>query len=103
MSVQSAQPDATSAVRRTDPAGSNGAGGGRQALLARLRPMLIEDFKNDDVSSLPRPELALRIGQIVTNELNDELDNLNLLERRNLVGELINWLLTSAAPSSASS
>jgi len=95
MSFQSAQSAAATAA--TDATSSSGAGGGRQALLTRLRPMLLEDFKNDDVSTLPRPELALRIGQIVTNELNDELDNLNLLERRNLVGELINWLLTSAA------
>ena len=43
------------------------------------------------MGSLPRPELAVRIGQIVTTETEQEA--LNLLERRNLVGGLINWLL----------
>ena len=54
-------------------------------MLARVQPKLMEAFEKDDVARLPRPELALRIGQIVTDELSDELENLNLLERRNLV------------------
>jgi pilus assembly protein CpaF len=45
---------------------------------------------------LPRPELALRIGQIVTDDLGDEADNFNLLERRTLVSNLIDWLVKSS-------
>jgi pilus assembly protein CpaF len=68
----------------------------RDDLLSRVQPKLLEAFEKDDVSRVPRPELALRIGQIVTDELSEELENLNLLERRNLVGELITWLITSS-------
>ena len=69
---------------------------GHDGMLARVQPKLLKAFEKDDVGRLPRPELALRIGQIVTDELSAELENLNLLERRNLVGELITWLLTSS-------
>jgi pilus assembly protein CpaF len=53
----------------------------------------LEAFANDNVGSLPRPELALRIGQIVTDNLGEEAENLNLLERRTLVSNLIDWLV----------
>jgi pilus assembly protein CpaF len=101
MSIQSAEEEAPSAAlqQRADKA----RGSDRQALLAKVQPLLLEDFKSEDVARLPRPELALRIGQIVTNELSDELDSLNLLERRNLVGDLITWLLSQSKPSQASS
>jgi pilus assembly protein CpaF len=99
MSVQSAQAETATATKGLAHAGANGADrGAREALLTGLKPKLLEAFEDDNVSTLPRPELALRIGQIVTNELSGELDNLNLLERRNLVGELITWLLSSSMP-----
>jgi pilus assembly protein CpaF len=59
--------------------------------LEELKPKVLAAFENDNVGVLPRPELAVRIGQIVTTETEQE--TLNLLERRNLVGGLINWLL----------
>ncbi|MEM7172445.1 MAG: CpaF family protein [Pseudomonadota bacterium] len=54
-------------------------------------------FEGENVSSLPRPELALRIGQVVTRKLEDSGTTLNLLERRKLVGELIDWLIKCQA------
>ena len=42
---------------------------------------------------LPRPELALRIGQIVTAHLEGEANSFNLLQRRTLVSSLIDWLM----------
>ncbi|MDH3475277.1 MAG: CpaF family protein [Rhodospirillales bacterium] len=68
-------------------------GGGVGAYEERIRPQLLEAFANDNVGSLPRPELALRIGQIVTDNLGEEAENLNLLERRTLVSNLIDWLV----------
>ena len=59
--------------------------------LEELKPKVLAAFKNDNVGSLPRPELAVRIGQIVTTDTEQEA--LNLLDRRNLVGGLIHWLL----------
>ena len=63
------------------------------ALEERLRPLLLAAFEKDNVGTLPRPELALRIGQIVTDELGEEAERLNLLERRTLVSNLIDWLV----------
>jgi len=59
--------------------------------LEELTPKVLAAFENDQVATLPRPELAVRIGQIVTADTEQEA--LNLLDRRNLVGGLINWLL----------
>ena len=92
--------------KRSGQAGESGQGkkgAGLGAFEQRIRPQLLEAFKSDNVGSLPRPELALRIGQIVTDDLGDEADNLNLLERRTLVSNLIDWLvrcspLAPAAP-----
>ena len=50
-------------------------------------------FQEDDVRALPRPELALRIGQVVSQHLEREHITLNLLERRKLVSDLIEWLI----------
>ena len=80
------------------PKGGNGKSArarGQNAVVAQfledLQPIVLAAFENDNVGSLPRPELAVRIGQIVTTETEQE--SLNLLERRNLVGGLITWLL----------
>ncbi|RMD61299.1 MAG: CpaF family protein [Alphaproteobacteria bacterium] len=69
----------------------------RDAKLARyledLKPIVLEAFEHDDVGTLPRPELAVRIGQIVTEATESDSAILNLLDRRNLVAALITWLL----------
>ena len=64
--------------------------------IEHLKPKVLADFEADDVSVLPRPELAVRIGHIVTIETEEDSHNLNLLDRRNLVADLITWLLTSS-------
>jgi pilus assembly protein CpaF len=61
-----------------------------------MKPLLLQAFEKDNVGTLPRPELALRIGQIVTDDLGDEADSFNLLERRTLVSNLIDWLVRSS-------
>ena len=61
--------------------------------LEHLKPKVLAVFENDNVSILPRPELAVRIGQIVTTETDEDSNSLNLLDRRNLVADLIRWLL----------
>ncbi len=40
---------------------------------------------------MSRPELSLKIGQIVTEELERQNSPLNLLQRRTLITDLINW------------
>ncbi len=78
---------------RSGGSGQAKQAGGLSAYEERMRPLLLEAFESDNVGSLPRPELALRIGQIVTDDLGDEAENLNLLERRTLVSNLIDWLI----------
>ncbi|HEX9789898.1 MAG TPA: ATPase, T2SS/T4P/T4SS family [Kiloniellales bacterium] len=72
--------------------------------LEALKPKVLAAFENDNVSILPRPELAVRIGHIVTVETDADSHNLNLLDRRNLVADLIRWLVhcsPKAAPKTA--
>ncbi len=89
------------ATAKAGPA-SPGAGEGKSAgmrvqdvkvaqYLEELKPKVLAAFEKDSVGSLPRPELAVRIGQIVTTDTEQEA--LNLLDRRNLVAGLIHWLL----------
>ena len=73
------------------PAGVRGQNAKVAQYLEELKPKVLAAFENDNVGALPRPELAVRIGQIVTTDTEQEA--LNLLDRRNLVGGLINWLL----------
>ncbi len=61
----------------------------------QFRPEVLAAFEGENVASLPRPELALRIGQVVTSILEKNGTTLNLLERRKLVGDLIDWLVRS--------
>ena len=78
-------PDASSGT--VAPAASGGFN------LDEIKPKLLVTFEGEDVSMLPRPELALRIGQVVTEELERCSASLNLLERRRLVGDLIDWII----------
>jgi len=98
----------------TTPTASNSSGGktanlrDKGAALAQhlevLKPKVLAAFETDNVSILPRPELAVRIGHIVTIETDADSHNLNLLDRRNLVADLIRWLVhcsPKAAPKTA--
>lgn len=58
----------------------------------QLKPKVAESLQGVEVSHLSRPELGLRLGQLVSAELEKEPNNLNLLERRTLLTELINWV-----------
>jgi pilus assembly protein CpaF len=68
-----------------------------------LRSAVDTAFQNDDVRSLPRPELALRIGQVVSLHLEREKISLNLLERRKLVSDLIEWVIKARNDASSNS
>ena len=97
------------AIPRTNGAGQprrpQGPGGGDQGAdlsphLERLKPIVLEAFADDDVSKLPRPQLAIRMGEIVTVALDQGEEHVDLLTRRLVVTELISWLL-QAGPSAA--
>ncbi|MGH6947810.1 MAG: CpaF family protein [Kiloniellales bacterium] len=80
--------------RIADAAKPRGTNPALAAIQEELKPKILEAFANEDPGNLPRPELAVRIGQIVTNILEAAGHSLNLLDRRVLVTELINWLVT---------
>ena len=61
--------------------------------LEDLRPQVLAVFESENIAALPRPEIAVRIGQVVTEATEADNATLNLLDRRNLVADLINWLL----------
>ncbi len=89
---------ATAKAGQASPGGGDGKSVGARVqdakvakYLEELKPKVLAEFENDSVGSLPRPELAVRIGQIVTTDTEQE--SLNLLDRRNLVAGLIHWLL----------
>ncbi|MCG8597567.1 MAG: CpaF family protein [Kiloniellales bacterium] len=97
------------AIPRSNGAGQprrpQGPGGGDQGAdlsphLERLKPIVLEAFADDDVSKLPRPQLAIRMGEIVTVALDQGEEHVDLLTRRLVVTELISWLL-QAGPSAA--
>ena len=96
------------AIPRTNGAGQpqkpQGPGGDQGADLTphleRLKPVVLEAFADDDVSKLPRPQLAIRMGEIVTVTLDQGDKHIDLLTRRLVVTELISWLLQTG-PSGA--
>ncbi|MGF1629426.1 MAG: CpaF family protein [Kiloniellaceae bacterium] len=63
----------------------------------QLQPKVLALFGNDDLSSIPRPELALRIGNLLTHEVDRSGTKVGLLQRRKLVSSLIDWLLQCSA------
>ena len=67
------------------------------AVRRQLQPAVLSLFGDDDVSTIPRPELALRIGNLLTHEVERSGTKLGLLQRRKLVSGLIDWLLQCSA------
>jgi len=63
----------------------------------QLQPKVLALIGEDDVSTIPRPELALRIGNLLTYEIERSGTKLGLLQRRKLVSGLIDWLLQCSA------
>jgi hypothetical protein len=66
-------------------------------IMEYLRPLVAERFANDSPATQPRQALALKVGEFVSGELERTDSSLNLLERRTLISELINGLLTDAS------
>ncbi len=60
--------------------------------IEQLKPKVARALSDVEVSQLSRPELGLRLGQLVSSEFEETPNNLNLLERRTLLTELINWV-----------
>jgi len=89
------------ATATTNPAKATGRDGAgprnRNQRLAsyveELKPIVLEAFESDNLTALSRPELAVRVGQIVLMATENDSDSLNLLDRRNLVAGLTTWLL----------
>ena len=94
MTVEPVRNELPATVAAQAKGGSGGVSdSGLAPYLARLKPLVLDAFEKDNVGKLPRPELALRIGQLVTADLESGNDGLNLLQRRTLVSNLIDWLL----------
>ena len=71
--------------------------GPNQAKLAEyftsLQPAVMTAFQEADLTQMPRPGLALKIGEIVSRETQVDTDVLTLVDQRNLVNSLIDWLM----------
>ena len=92
--------DGSPAARRDAAGAAQEAGISDESLEAyrrQLQPKVLALFGSDDVSSIPRPELALRIGNLLTHEVERSGAKLGLLQRRKLVASLIDWLLQCSA------
>ncbi len=59
----------------------------------QLQPKVLALIGDDDATNIPRPELALRIGNLLTYEIERSGTKLGLLQRRRLVSSLIDGLL----------
>ncbi len=88
-------------AKRRLPAGNGGAGEpaistSRESVEAakqRVQPLLMERMDVAKASELPRPELAVQLGDMVREIMAEEKMQLNLLEQRDLVTMLLNDML----------
>lgn len=79
------------------PAPGSGRAGDRLGrYIEELKPQVLLAFEGQNLAAIPRPELAVRIGEMVTQATAADDASLNLLDRRNLLATLINWLLTES-------
>ncbi|WP_417429008.1 CpaF family protein [Kiloniella sp.] len=60
----------------------------------QLKALLKSKLTDKPASVMSRPELSLKIGQIVTEELENQSSEFNLLQRRALITNLIDWYVT---------
>ncbi len=58
----------------------------------RLQPIILEAFASDDMSKVKRRDLSTKVGRIVSKHLYGRQHGLNLVDQRNLVTDLVNWL-----------
>jgi len=63
-------------------------------IIAKLQPIVAQRLAEQGASNLSRHMLALKVGEIASAELEAMHHNLNLLERRTLIGALISNLPT---------
>jgi pilus assembly protein CpaF len=75
-------------------AGADGADplGGLAPIIAKLQPIVSQRLIEQGATNLSRHMLALKVGEIASAELEAMHHNLNLLERRTLIGALISSL-----------
>jgi len=78
----------------------NGADGsdplaGLGPIIAKLQPIVTQRLTEQGANNLSRHMLALKVGEIASAELEAMNHNLNLLERRTLIGALISSLPTA--------
>ena len=78
----------------------NGADGsdplaGLGPIIAKLQPIVSQRLAEQGATNLSRHMLALKVGEIASAELEAMHHNLNLLERRTLIGALISSLPTT--------
>src|SRR6185295_14644244 len=74
--------------------GTDGADplGGLAPIIAKLQPIVSQRLIEQGATNLSRHMLALKVGEIASAELEAMHHNLNLLERRTLIGALISSL-----------
>ncbi|HEY9548901.1 MAG TPA: hypothetical protein VIR45_05315, partial [Kiloniellaceae bacterium] len=90
-------PDVVKEVRPGAAADATISDESLDAYRRQLQPKVLALFGEDDVAGIPRPELALRIGNLLTQEVDRSGTKLGLLQRRKLVSGLIDWLLQCSA------
>src|SRR5215470_13093271 len=61
-------------------------------IIAKLQPIVSQRLIEQGATNLSRHMLALKVGEIASAELEAMHHNLNLLERRTLIGALISSL-----------
>ena len=78
----------------TRGSGADGADplGGLAPIIAKLQPIVSQRLIEQGATNLSRHMLALKVGEIASAELEAMHHNLNLLERRTLIGALISSL-----------
>jgi pilus assembly protein CpaF len=83
--------------------GADGADplGNLAPIIAKLQPIVIQRLTEQGATNMSRPMLALKVGEIASAELEAMNQNLNLLERRTLIGALISSLPASLPPAGA--
>src|SRR5215813_3017667 len=83
--------------------GADGADplGGLAPVIAKLQPIVSQRLIEQGATNLSRHMLALKVGEIASAELEAMHHNLNLLERRTLIGALISSLPTNLPESAA--
>ncbi len=84
--------------------GADGADplGGLAPIIAKLQPIVSQRLIEQGATNLSRHMLALKVGEIASAELEAMHHNLNLLERRTLIGALISSLPATPSESGGS-